>query len=84
MRRLSAFLKRTLVAGTLAGTVIFTGCAVRAGYYDAPHSDYHRWGRAEREPYLRWENEEHRRHRDYRRLDGRDRQEYWNWRHEHH
>jgi hypothetical protein len=71
------------VAAALLSPLTVTGCAVRARYYDAPHADYHRWGRAEREPYFRWESEQRRSHRDYRRLKQEDRQAYWNWRHEH-
>lgn len=60
-----------------------TGCAVHAGYYDRAHSDYHRWGPNEREPYARWEAENHRSHTDYTKLNDQDRQAYWNWRHDH-
>jgi hypothetical protein len=78
---LSDFLRNIMLAGGLF--IVATGCAVRARYYDAPHSDYHRWGAAERGPYSRWEAEQHRSHEDYRRLRQQDRQAYWNWRHDH-
>jgi hypothetical protein len=77
------YLQSSLVAAFVLSLITVTGCAVRTGYYDAPHSDYHRWGRAEREPYSHWEADQHRSHRDYRRLKQDDRQAYWNWRHDH-
>jgi hypothetical protein len=80
---MSDCLHKLLLAAALISPVIVSGCAARVRYYDAPHSDYHRWGPAERDPYMRWENDRHRSHRDYRRLKQDERQDYWNWRHEH-
>jgi len=60
-----------------------SGCAVHARYYDTVHADYHVWGPAEREPYARWEAEQHRQHVEYKKLKEEDRRTYWNWRHEH-
>jgi len=84
VRRLTHHLQNILLAGALLSPAIFSGCAVRARYYDPVHSDYHRWGPAEREPYARWEVEGHRPHSDYQKLRKEDRQAYWNWRHDHH
>ena len=83
MRSLTHHLQKIAVAGTLFATVIVTGCAVHGRYYDSAHSDYHRWGTPEREPYGRWEVENHRTHTDYNKLKPDDRQAYWNWRHDH-
>jgi len=69
-----------LVLGAAAG---FPGCAVHARYYDSAHNDYHVWVPAEREPYARWEAEQHRSHVDYKKLKKEDQQAYWNWRHDH-
>jgi hypothetical protein len=52
---------------------MITGCAVHARYYDSVHADYHTWGPAEREPYGRWEAEQHRSHVDYKKLKDNDR-----------
>jgi hypothetical protein len=82
MHRLSSFLYIVVFATALLSSAI-TGCTARARYYDAPHSDYHRWGAAEREPYSRWESDQHRRHEDYKRRKKEDQQAYWNWRHDH-
>ena len=56
---------------------------MHARYYDSVHADYHTWGPGEREPYGRWEAEQHRSHVDYKKLKENDRQNYWNWRHDH-
>jgi hypothetical protein len=82
MRLSDAFLRIAGLASVLAISSLAGGCAVHARYYDGPHHDYHRWGPAEREPYSRWEAEQHR-HDDYKRLNDKDRQAYWNWRHDH-
>ncbi len=80
---INTFTRKIALAAVLAAPVWITGCAVRAGYYDANHRDYHRWNSAEEPYYRNWENENHRNHRDYDRLDRDDRGAYWNWRHEH-
>jgi len=67
----------------MAAVVSLSGCAVHARYYDTAHGDYHVWGPSEREPYARWEAEQHRHHVEYKKLNKEDRQAYWNWRHEH-
>lgn len=76
-------LRKIAIGGMLLMPLMGTGCAVHAGYYDRAHSDYHRWGPNEREPYARWEAENHRSHTDYTKLNDQDRQAYWNWRHDH-
>lgn len=83
MRYLTYCLQRIVFAGVLVGSVVSTGCAVHARYYDRVHSDYHTWGPGERDPYARWETEQHRRHIEYNKLRKEDRQAYWNWRHDH-
>ena len=40
--------QKIALAGTLLSSTLITGCAVRAHYYDSVHTDYHRWGPAER------------------------------------
>ena len=82
-RPLTFHLQRIAIAAALLSPVIFAGCAVHARYYDTAHRDYHTWGPAEREPYTRWEMENHRPHTDYGKLKADDRQAYWNWRHDH-
>jgi len=77
------YLRVVTAGGLLFAAIAGAGCAVRAGYYDSPHGDYHYWGPGEREPYSHWENERHREHTDYKKLPPQDRQDYWNWRHDH-
>jgi hypothetical protein len=83
MRYLTYCLQKIAIVGVLFGPLLVTGCAVRARYYDSARGDYHQWGPAEREPYARWESENHRTHADYKKLKPGDRQGYWNWRHDH-
>jgi hypothetical protein len=83
MRLSDSCLRDLGLAAALSISILASGCAVHGRYYDAPHADYHRWGPAEREPYARWEAEQHRHHEDYKKLNDADRQGYWNWRHDH-
>jgi hypothetical protein len=83
VKQLTHSFRRIAIAAALVSPVIVTGCAVHARYYDNAHRDYHVWGPAEREPYGRWEAENHRTHTDYKKLKSDDRQAYWNWRHDH-
>jgi hypothetical protein len=83
VKQLISYVHGIVVAAAILSPVIISGCAVHAHYYDTAHRDYHTWGPAEREPYARWEAENHRPHTDYGKLKDDDRQAYWNWRHDH-
>jgi hypothetical protein len=80
---LKGYFHRIILGGVLATGLSVAGCTVHAGYYDVDHRDYHHWSDAEREPYGRWEAENHRQHEDYDKLKKEDKQAYWDWRHDH-
>lgn len=69
------------VAGSFAGMLLMSGCAVRM--YDPQYHDYHRWNRTENDYYIRWENENHMQHRNFRDRGQQQQDQYWQWRHQH-
>lgn len=72
---------RITLTGTVLACVVVAGCAARVRYYDAQHSDYHRFNRSEKYYYRRWAGEKMHQHQEYKDLDEEDQRAYWTWRH---
>lgn len=73
--------RKIAVIGILASCATFAGCAARVRYYDAGHSDYHRFGASEQPYYHRWAVENHHDRDDFKHLRPEDQRAYWDWRH---
>jgi hypothetical protein len=79
--KLNCGFQKLALSGLLLTSALFAGCAAHVRYYDAGHSDYHRFGPTERPYYSRWATENHHDHDDFKRLNSNDQRAYWDWRH---
>jgi hypothetical protein len=80
---LNRCIQRALLGTILLAPAMITSCTVHAGYYDADHRDYHRWGPAEQPHFDAWIGETHHAPVKYEKLRDEDKRAYWNWRHDH-
>lgn len=72
-----------VLAATVAGTVLGSGCTASVRVFDADHQDYHSWDNREDRAYRRFLMERHQEYRSMSQLSDADQRDYWRWRHAH-
>ena len=83
MQRSRNLLTLAILAVTIAGAALGSGCVARVGLYDAEYRDHHRWDDHEDRAYRRFLGERHEDYRSFQSRSAEDQREYWRWRHEH-
>lgn len=72
-----------ILAATLAGSALGTGCVARVGYYDKDHRDYQRWDGREDRAYRHYLAERRQEYRGFPALSVAEQNDYWRWRIDH-